>query len=213
MVMVTASLAAPARLDRLRVECTRVVAPTPDQMPAVSGILAHVAAGDAAAVREAVSRFGGMIWGMARRFEGEDAEDAVQEIFIDLWKNAGRYDPNIAKETTFVLMLARRRLIDRRRRRGLRSTTAIELVPAIVDSTPPPDVATEAALAARAVEALGADQRNALLLSICHGLSHSEIATRLSMPLGTVKAHLRRGLIAVRAATLGASSEEVPDGT
>jgi len=170
-------------------------------------LLPRIAAGDTNAIRDAIARYGGMIWSMARRFERANAEDAVQEIFIDLWKSAGRYDPQIAKETTFVLMLARRRLIDRRRRRGQLDEATSEMLPVIADSAPPPDVAAEAALVARAIERLSPDQRGILLLSICYGLSHSEIATRLGMPLGTVKAHARRGMIAVRTATTGTGSE------
>lgn len=172
----------------------------PAQIPAATSLLGHVAAGDVGAIREVIDVYGGLVYSIARRFEREDPEDAVQEIFVDLWKNAGRFDPQVASEPTFVAMLARRRLIDRKRRMVRRPVSAsLEHLPVVIDSAPGPDVVAEAAQAARALERLPGDQRRVLLLAICHGLSHSEIAAQLAMPLGTVKAHARRGLIAIRA--------------
>src|SRR5215813_5986353 len=86
-------------------------------------LLARVASGDRGAVRDCIARYGGLVWSIARRFEGADAEDAVQEIFLDLWKSAARFDPRIASESAFVAMITRRRLIDRRRTRRRRPTT------------------------------------------------------------------------------------------
>src|SRR5262245_63951716 len=87
-------------------------------------LLGRVAAGDQAAIRECIARYGGVVWSLARRFEARDgdAEDAVQEIFLDLWKSAARFDRQIASEAAFVAMIARRRLIDRKRTRGRRPT-------------------------------------------------------------------------------------------
>ena len=175
-------------------------------------LLARVAAGDPAAVRECLAQFGGLVWSIARRFEPTDAEDAVQEIFLDLWKSAGRYDPQIATETAFVAMLARRRLIDRRRSRMRRPVTdAMDEVPSIPDPQGrPPETGIEARQAARELGKLRPEQRQVLVLSTCHGLSHGEIAAQTGMPLGTVKAHARRGLMSIRAALLGVEQEEHP---
>ncbi|MEO8704913.1 MAG: sigma-70 family RNA polymerase sigma factor [Kofleriaceae bacterium] len=178
---------------------------------AESPLLARVAAGDPAAVRECLERFGGLVWSIARRFEPSDAEDAVQEIFLDLWKSAARYDTQIATETAFVAMIARRRLIDRRRTRGRRPTMEpASEVPLIVDAGSQPDTCAEANQAARALDQLRPEQRQVLVLSTCHGLSHGEIAAQTGMPLGTVKAHARRGLMSIRAALLGVEQEELP---
>ena len=81
-------------------------------------LLARVARGDEDAVSACMDRFGGLVWSLARRYLRNDAEaaDAVQEIFIELWQNAKRYDPERGSEETFVAVLTRRRLIDRLRK-------------------------------------------------------------------------------------------------
>ena len=169
-----------------------------------SPVLARVAAGDAAAIRECLARYGALVWSIARRFEMGDAEDAVQEIFLDLWKSAARFDPQIASEATFVAMIARRRLIDRQRMRRRRPPTEqLPELPELSADAVGADRSVEAQKAARAMNQLRPEQRHVLVLSACHGMSHGEIAAQTGMPLGTVKAHVRRGLQSIRAALLG----------
>ena len=171
-------------------------------------LLARVAEGDALAVRECIARYGGLVWSIARRFELADAEDAVQEIFLDLWKSAARFDPNIASEATFIAMIARRRLIDRRRTRRRRPTTEqLPELPSIPSDALQPDATIEARKAAAALDQLRPEQRQVIVLSTCHGMSHGEISAQTGMPLGTVKAHVRRGLMMIRAALLGVQEE------
>lgn len=167
---------------------------------AAAPLLARVAEGDEDAVRAVIARYGNLIWSLARRFDPADAEDAVQEIFLDLWRSAVRFDPTVASEVTFVAMVARRRLIDRRRTRA-RRPDASELEPAlaVADSASAPDVDVDAARAARALDQMRPEQRQVLVLAIGHGLSHGEIAQRTGLPLGTVKSHARRGLLSMRA--------------
>ncbi len=163
-------------------------------------VLARVAAGNSDAIRTCLARYGGLVYALARRYESNpgDVEDAVQDVFVDLWKSAGRFDPTIAGEATFVAMIARRRLIDRRRARGRRpSSDPLAELEVQVDPGTPPDVRAEAAQAARALETLRPEQKRVLVLA-CHGMSHSEIAQETGFALGTVKAHTRRGLAAIR---------------
>lgn len=167
-------------------------------------LLHRVSTGDGDAVRECIARWGGLVWSLARRFcgGGGEAEDAVQEIFLDLWRSAERYDPAVSSETTFVAMIARRRLCDRRRKS--RRAPATE---SLADTPTPAEAAAfqrvedsaEASIAAAALARLRPEQRLVLVLSACHGLTHEEIAATTNMPLGTVKAHARRGLLKVRA--------------
>lgn len=164
-----------------------------------TSVLQRVAAGDPAAVRECLDRFGALVWSLARRLTPSDAEDAVQDVFISLWKSAGRFDPAVASETTFVAMVARRRLIDRARAIGrqTRPEALSESAPA-PDRAPQLELGDEAAIAAGAIESLSAEQQKVLRLSIGQGLSHEQVAQSTGLPLGTVKTHIRRGLMKVR---------------
>jgi len=150
-----------------------------------------------------MDRYGGLVWSLARRltWNEADAEDAVQEIFIDLWKSAARFDPSVASEITFVAMIARRRLIDRRRRAGRRPEMAGIPDSAAADVESPLDgveVNQEAGIALSALTQLSTEQQRVLRLSIFQGLSHEKIAKATGLPLGTVKTHARRGLIRIR---------------
>jgi len=164
-------------------------------------LLPQVAQGNPDAIRACLDRYGGLVWGIARRFFGAsaDAEDAVQDAFLDLWRSAGRYDPRVSSEAVFVALIARRRFIDRRRRVARRLDT--EPLPEAgfgANSQASAEQVTEAKLAERAMQELRPEQRQVLVLSTCHGMSHEEISQATGMPLGTVKAHVRRGLIHVR---------------
>lgn len=167
-------------------------------------LLQRVAAGDTEAVAACIDQFAGLVWSLARRILRcpSEAEDAVQEVFIDLWKSASRFDPSVASETTFVAMIARRRLIDRQRRKaGQPETEPVsidELALAGPDEPPRIDLQDEVARAAGAIQQLKPEQRRVLQLAVCHGWPHQLIAERLALPLGTVKTHVRRGLIRVR---------------
>jgi RNA polymerase sigma factor (sigma-70 family) len=174
-------------------------------------LLSRVAAGDQQAVKACLDRFGNLVWSLALRFTASraDAEDAVQEIFIDLWSSAARYDPAKASETTFVAMLARRRLIDRLRKSGRQPPT--EELSAAADLQQPDlhaDVAVkdDAARAARLIRTLKPEQQQVIRLAVHEGHTHQSIADLLQMPLGTVKTQLRRGLLKVREAMRAADA-------
>ena len=168
-----------------------------------SSILKRIAADDPRAVQDCLNRYSGLVWSLARKMIGnrEEAEDAVQEIFIEIWKNAERFDETQASETTFVAMIARRRLIDRlrkiKRQPNIDSFEDIVIEPAN-KANEFMQINIEAKQAAEVFTDLKPEQRNILHLSIVEGYSHSEIADALSLPLGTVKTHARRGLIEVR---------------
>lgn len=183
-----------------------------------NSVLQRVATGDQAAVQECLDRYGGLVWSLARRacFNLADAEDAVQEIFLDVWRSAARFDDSVASETTFIAMIARRRLIDRRRRQSrvptaetiARNTQMPEQSPTLGT-----EVSEEAQVAAAALNQLRPEQQNVLRLSIYQGLSHERIAEATGLPLGTVKTHVRRGLIRIREALQNRSgSPQTVDG-
>ncbi len=126
-----------------------------------------------------------------------EAEDAVQEIFIELWKVADRYDPAKASERTFIAMIARRRLIDRLRA-AQRKPAMDALDHESAYGRRHIERSAEASIAANALKELAVEQRRALELSVVHGMSHGEIAEDMGLPLGTVKSHVRRALALVR---------------
>lgn len=165
-------------------------------------LLQRIARGDQSAVPECLSRYGGLVWSLALRLGGPgrvEAEDAAQEVFLDLWRNAGRFDPLLAAEETFVAMIARRRLIDRRRKLGRRiepdRLTGDLAGPVAAD---PLEIRDEADRAAAALAGLDESRRRVLTLAIYHGMTYEEIARATGHPLGTVKTLARRALIELR---------------
>ncbi len=176
--------------------------PDPRSAPSPTPVLPRVAAGDATAVRVCLERYGRLVYGMARRRLGSDAdaEDATQDVFIAVWKSAARFDPRAASELTFVAMIARRTLIDRHRRRQARP-------PELVLAEPPPDaveptrvceVRDELTRVRAVLDELPPVQRRVLLMAVSDGATHAEIAAETGLPLGTVKTHIRRGLLYAR---------------
>ena len=165
--------------------------------------LEKVAAGLPDAVDECIRKYSGPLWSLARRFlpTEQDAEDALQEVFLELWKSASRYDAAMGSELTFVMTIARRRFIDRGRRlaRGVKADSLAE--PEILPDAPaqhPAETREEADRVHAAMGKLRPEQREVLQLSLLHGHSHQQVAERTGMPLGTVKSHARRGLMRVR---------------
>ncbi|MEM9942442.1 MAG: sigma-70 family RNA polymerase sigma factor [Planctomycetota bacterium] len=168
-------------------------------------VLPRVALGEPAAVKDCLDRYGNLVWSLARRScpDAQAAEDAVQDIFLKLWTVADRFNPEIASETTFVAMIARRRLIDLSRKRSWPKSSGIELdhfQTTEKDAASRMEVVDEAAKAAKMLETLPLAQQNVIKLSVYEGLSHSKIAERTGLSLGTVKTHLRRGMIKLRKA-------------
>ena len=166
-------------------------------------LLHRVSQGEEAAVQECIARFGGLVWSLARRIglPESEAEDVVHEIFTELWKNGYKYDASIASETAFVATIARRRLIDRRRRLGrqpLRVTLPDDAGEPLRTVRDGASISEEATRAAGAFIQLSTEQQRVLRLSVYEGLSHELISRATGMPLGTVKTHARRGLIRLR---------------
>lgn len=157
-------------------------------------LLPRIALGDELAVREFLRRYGGLVLSLSQRMLGSksDAEDACQEIFVELWRVAATFDPGKGREITFVAMIARRRLVDRYRaaRHASPRDPSLELVvqPERLEAH------ADARVAMAALAELDESHQRSIVLSACYGLSHGEIADELRMPLGTVKSAIRRGL-------------------
>jgi len=150
-----------------------------------------------------IDQFGNLVWSIVRKFTFNDseAEDAAQEIFIELWRHAPRFNPQVASESTFVAMIARRRMIDRIRRQKARVGTS----PGSSHHEPVDERAASDLHAGEGVDdtlhafrQLRPEHQQVLKLSIHHGQTHEQIAETTGLPLGTVKTHARRGLMQLR---------------
>lgn len=141
-------------------------------------------------------------FGLAYRMLGDPsaAEDVVQEAFLSLWRQAESFQPDRAAARTWLLSIVHHRAIDRLRRASTR-----EVPDVTADSTPDRidesidiehqvGVSLDAEQVRRALGSLPLDQRRAIELAYFGGLSHSEIARKLGVPIGTVKGRLRIGL-------------------
>ena len=168
-----------------------------------NAILQRIANGDRNAVEDCLNTYGGLVWSIARKMlrNSDEAEDAVQEIFVDIWKNAARFDASKASETTFIAMIARRRIIDKIRystRRISGDSLDDILLEPFTRTDKQMQTNIEAKQAAEAMRNLKPEQQQVLKLSIVQGMSHQEISDATGMPLGTVKTHARRGILQVR---------------
>jgi RNA polymerase sigma factor (sigma-70 family) len=165
-------------------------------------ILARVARRDEPALAEAYDRFGRVAYGLAYRIlrDAALAEDAVQDAFLALWRTAVSFDPARGKASTWILTLVHRRAVDVVRREDRRRARPIDDAPiASGDAT---DETAAVRAQRRAVQAalaqLSPDQREALELAYYGGLSQSELAERLGVPLGTVKSRMFAALARLR---------------
>jgi len=168
-----------------------------------NSILARIAAGENGSFELLIEKYGNLVWSIGKKFlyRQSDVEDAVQEVFIAIWKSANKFDPQKAKEITFVSMIARRRFIDH-----LRKVSKHKNLESIDDKKSRHQLykesmlneSTDLQLIKQAIESLDIDDQELLNLSIYQGYSHSEIAKLLNLPLGTVKTKIRRNLIKLK---------------
>lgn len=168
-------------------------------------LMHRVAAGDEEAVQELYDRFGPLVYKVAWQFHPSqaEAEDAVQEIFVRLWQTADRFDPRRAKLVTWVMLIARRHLIDRLRRNSVRPTmTPIEgEMPQPDDERGPdrrPAEDESNAKLLRRIRELPELQRTVIERAYLQGYTLREVSEQLDIPLGTIKSALSRGLARLR---------------
>jgi RNA polymerase sigma-70 factor, ECF subfamily len=165
-------------------------------------LLAAIAAGDEQALAELYDRLGGVAYRLAVRILRDTAlaQDAVQDAFLGVWRTAVAFDPARGKASTWLLTLVHRRAVDLVRREDRRRADPLDDAPiASGDAT---DESAEVREERRRVQAalaqLQPDQREALELAYYGGLTQSELAERLGVPLGTVKSRMFTGLSRLR---------------
>ena len=160
----------------------------------LAAIIEAIAGGDRAALKQLYDRFGARLFGIASRMLRDHAlaEDALQEAFVKIWRNAARFDRKRGSALGWVATIVRRAALDLRPR-------APPVAPVDVACEQPETDMLHPGLA-RALAALPETHRKALLLMHVHGLTHSELATAMAAPLGTVKSWVRRGAAALKKA-------------
>ncbi len=160
-------------------------------------LLARIARGDARAFGMLYDKYAPRLLGFLTRLLGDaaEAEDVLQVTFLQVWRRAGQFDPSRAGAAAWLYVVARSRATDvLRRRRPVVSSEAA----AAKDEVGAPDARVAAGDARadveRALEHLPDNQRSAIRLAFYAGMTHVQIADRLSVPLGTVKTWIRRGM-------------------
>ncbi len=161
---------------------------------------------DVSAFEELYERHSRMVYGLVLRIvqQGSTAEEVVQDIFLQLWRNASQYDVSRGPFLPWLLTLARNRALDQLRlksERQRRREDQTEELPAVVSAPDFEGKFDEKRRALRVRELIASlqpQQKRAIELAYFEGLSHSEIAAKLQEPLGTVKSWIRNGLLKLK---------------
>ena len=170
-------------------------------------LLLRIAAQDAQALAEFYDLTAKPLFSLAVRILGDvsEAEEVIQDVFVQIWKSAPSFDPLLAPAFHWALSITRHRSIDRLRSRQRRARLIENLETDAAANAPASAGADQDALAAEdtaAVRAtlgtLPAEQRRVIEMAFFGGLTHQDIAKALNEPLGTVKARIRRGLLKLR---------------
>lgn len=175
--------------------------------PSDRELLLRVARGDDEALEALYDRHESLVYSLALRIVGRsiDAEDVLQDTWVQVWKQAARYDASRGSVAAWLVTITRSRALDRLRARGTRANAEqhLALVEPAVAADEPLSSAGQSELRERvnaALASLTEPQRTSLELAYYRGLSQSEIATQLNAPLGTVKSWIRQGLARLREA-------------
>jgi RNA polymerase sigma-70 factor (ECF subfamily) len=166
--------------------------------------IAKVAAGDQAAFAALYDELAPSVFGVVRRVlrDPSQAEEVTQEVFVEIWRLAGRFDPQRGSVRTWAVTIAHRRAVDRVRSEQAHRDRQARSVLDDDFAVAPDDLALEREERERAkaaLQELSPVQREALELAFFDGLTHVQIAERLDIALGTVKTRIRDGLIRLRA--------------
>lgn len=174
-------------------------------------LVRRIARGDESAMTALFDRYGGPQFAFAHRILADpaEAEEAVLEAFMQAWSDASRFDASRGSVGAWLTMMVRSRALDRVRARTRRERATASSVNG--SSAGPPGMGTRPADPDRALQeeehrrqviaalvSLPAEQREAIELAFYEGLSQSEIAARLALPLGTVKTRVRSGMLKLR---------------
>ena len=183
---------------------TARVSPSPDRQERLAGLLARTALGDRKAFEALYGATSAQLFAVSLRIVRERgiAEEALQDAFVSIWSHARDYARSRSAPLTWMTAIVRNRSLDIVRRTREEPDIDGELSAVLVDESAAPARDVEARARAHSVEEcmkeLDAEQRQTIALAFYHGLTHSELAMHLRRPLGTVKTHVRRGLMRLR---------------
>lgn len=171
----------------------------------IDDLLGKVATGDREAFSELYDHTAQRVLWVVRNklIDHAQSEEVTQEVFLEVWQTASRFDPNRGRAVSWITTMAVRRAIDRvraaqtSRKRDIQAGLRMQETPHdnVAEHV---EVALEHERAARAMERITPMQREAVTMTYLHGLSNREVAEQLSVPIGTVKTRLRDGLNALR---------------
>jgi RNA polymerase sigma-70 factor (ECF subfamily) len=163
-------------------------------------VLRQVAGGDKAALGVLYDRHGSIMLALGVRIVGvrRDAEDLLHDVFLEAWRHAGDYDPRRGSVKTWLLMRMRSRCLDRVRSHAFSRTDSLEREPIRSGAAERTERHMDGARARALLESLPAGQREVLELGYFEGLSFSEIAAALGIPIGTVKSRVAAAMVKLR---------------
>lgn len=170
-------------------------------------LLRKIGAGDRAAFAEFYDQHARLLFSIAFKIlnDGREAEDVLQEVFLQIWNKAGNYNPTLGRPASWAITLTRNKAIDHirssQRRTRLMEQAGIEnTVRTDASGTANESVRSResAAMISSAVAGLPAEQRQAIELAFFRGLTQNQISETLKEPLGTIKARIRRGMLKLR---------------
>ena len=176
----------------------------------LAAALVRVAGGDRAALNMVYRDTSAKLFGVCLRIlnNRSEAEDVLQEVYVTVWRKAAAFDPGRASPITWMVAIARNRAIDRLRASAIsRRMEPIEAADAVSDPAPAAvervELAQQHQRLAGCLEELEARHSAAIRAAFLDGATYEELATRMSVPLGTMKSWIRRGLLKLRACLEG----------
>ena len=178
--------------------------PSADTKTAASdlALVTAIRSGDQAAMAELYDRYSSIVYAVALRVLQDTgaAEDVLQDIFMQLWRNPGAFDASRGNMAAWLAVITRHRAIDALRRRRPENDIADIVVSVEPDMASDADRSRAMEKVRSALERMGNDQRSVLEMAYFEGLTHNEIAEKTGEPLGTIKTRIRAGLISLRKA-------------
>lgn len=169
----------------------------------IDALIGSVARGDAKAFEQLYDELSAPVYGLARRVvrDPNRAEDVLQDVFLEVWRKAARFDRKLGKAKTWVMTIAHRRAVDAVRRNEAAKRSDLQTAPDATSLDEPGDALIEAeehGAVRECMETLTDLQLESVRLAYFNGYTYNEVATLLEKPLPTIKTRMRDGLIRLR---------------